>query len=424
MRTPLLLSINGQGSVTGATNGQMLELGRNFVLTATPKPGQVFSNWVVSSNLAVMQISTKPVLTYSMASNTIVVANFVPNPFAAVAGKFNGLFYETSQSGGVLHGSSGFFTLSLTDRGAYTASILSGGFRLAASGQLDLDGRATNTIVRRGTNALIVTWHVDLGGSDEITGTVSDPIAGWTATLEGDRATFSKTSKPCPLAGKYTLLLPGLPHDEFVPGGHSYGTVTIDSNGVATLKGFLADKTSAAQKAPLSRNGEWPLYVPLYAGKGSLLSWVAFTDRPTDDFHGLLNWNKPMMPASTKYYRAGFTTNENEVVGARYTAPVGTTNKVLQMSGGQLTFTGGNLSQDHAAAVTLGLGSKVTNGSPHKLTMTFTPSSGLFRGSFTPTNAGSKAVSFAGAVLQKGTNAAGHYLGTNQSGRVLLEAAP
>jgi hypothetical protein len=56
--------------------------------------------------------------------------------------------------------------------------------------------------------------------------------------------------------------------------------------------------------------------------------------------------------------------------------------------------------------------------------MTFTLSSGLFKGSYTPTNAKAKAVSFAGAVLQKGTNAAGYYLGTNQSGRVLLEAAP
>src|SRR6185503_12235426 len=100
-----------------------------------------------------------------------LTANFVPNPFATVAGKFNGLFYETSLAGGVLHGSSGFFTLTLTDRGAYTASILSGGFKLSASGQLDLNGRATNTVVRKGTNALVVTWHVDLGGSDEIDGT-------------------------------------------------------------------------------------------------------------------------------------------------------------------------------------------------------------------------------------------------------------
>jgi hypothetical protein len=424
-KVPLGLSTNGLGAVTGATNGQLLEIGRNFTLTATPAAGQVFSNFIVFSNMVPMRVSTAPVLTYMMVSNTSVEANFVLNPFARrVAGKFSGLFYETNQSGGVLHGSSGFFTLTVTDRGTYTASLLSGGFKLSATGQLDLNGRATNTIVRKGTNALVVTWHVDLGGSDEITGTVSDPVAGWTATLEGDRATFSKTSNPCPLAGKYTLLLPGLPRDAFVPGGHSYGTVSIDSNGVATLKGYLADKTSAAQKAPLSKDGQWPLYVPLYSGKGSLLSWIGFEDQSTNDFHGLLNWSKPMLPTA-KYYPGGFTTNEAEVVGSRYVAPVGVTSRILQMSGGQLSFAGGNLAEDALLSVTLNPGSKVTNNSaPAKLTMTFTVSSGLFKGSYTPTNAGAKAVRFAGAVLQKGTSAAGHYLGTNQSGRVLLEAAP
>jgi len=97
---------------------------------------------------------------------------------------------------------------------------------------------------------------------------------------------------------------------------------------------------------------------------------------------------------------------------------------ILPMTGGLLTFNGGNLAEDTTNSVTLGLGSKVTNNSPHKLTMSFTAASGLFKGSYTPTNAGSKAVSFAGAVLQKGTNAAGHFLGTSQSGRVLLEVAP
>jgi hypothetical protein len=191
---------------------------------------------------------------------------------------------------------------------------------------------------------------------------------------------------------------------------------------VVSLKGYLSDKTSAAQKVPLSRNGQWPLYVSLYSGKGSLLSWVGFTNRPTDDFHGLLNWSKPAL-ATARYYPGGFNTNEQEVVGSRYAAPVGT-NQVLNLTGATLSFNGGNLAEDAAISVGMGPGSKVTNAPSPKLSLTFTVSSGLFKGSYTPTNAGSKAVSFAGAVLQKGTNAAGYYLGTNQSGRVLLEAAP
>jgi hypothetical protein len=269
--------------------------------------------------------------------------------------------------------------------------------------------------LRKGTNALAVTWTVALDGSDTVTGTVSD--GSWLATLSGDRAVFTK-SNPNTNAGKYTFLLPGLPGDAFVPGGTSYGTVSIDGNGVATLKGFLSDKTSAAQKAPLSKNGEWPLYIPLYSGKGSLLSWIAFTNRATDDFHGLLNWSKPAQP-TTKYYPLGFATNENTLVGARYTPPVGT-NKILQLTDATLTLNGVNLTQNYTNDLKLGLGSKVTNDGPHALALLFTPATGLFKGSLTPTNAEAKAIAFTGAVLQKGTNAAGFSLGTNQSARVSL----
>jgi len=423
VRTALDLSIVGGGTVAGATNGQLLELGRNFTLTAKPAAGSVFSNWVVTTNLQLARVSASPTLTYPMGSNLAIVANFVPNPFLAAAGKFNGLFYETNVDRGVLHGSSGFFTLTLSGSGSYSASILSGGLKLAASGQLDLDGKATNTIPRKGTNALVVTWWVDLAGHDTVIGTASDSIAGWSAPLNGDRAVFSKTS-PCTNAGKYTFTLPGLPHDLFVPGGDSYGTVSIDSNGVASIKGYLADKTSAVQRAPLSKNGELPLYVSLYTGKGSILAWLAFTNRTGDDFHGDLNWSKPPQPTAKGYYPQGFTTNQNTLVGSRYVAPVGTTGRVLAMTNGVVTLNGNNLPADYTNAFVLGLGGKITNGGPNKLSLSFTAASGLFKGSLTPTNPGAKPFNFAGAVFQKANDASGYHLGTNQSDRVLIEAAP
>jgi hypothetical protein len=55
--------------------------------------------------------------------------------------------------------------------------------------------------------------------------------------------------------------------------------------------------------------------------------------------------------------------------------------------------------------------------------MSFTLSSGLFSGSFTPSGA-TKGVSFKGVALQKANYAAGHFFGTNESGRVSLEAVP
>ena len=415
LKDALALTVNGNGTVKGATNGQQMELGRSFTLTATPAAGHVFSNWTAISAFRPLVQSSAPTLTYLMSSNTTVTANFVPNPFGVVAGKYHGLFYENDETNGVQHGSSGHFILTTTAGGGYSAALLGGGLKLSASGQLDLDGRATNTIPRKGTNALTVTWHVDLSGSDTVSGTVTD--GSWTADLGGDRAVYSKTN-PCTQAGKYTFVLPGLPGDSFVPGGASYGTVSIDSNGVVTLKGYLSDKTGASQKGQISKNGEWPLYVPLYSNKGSLLSWIAFTNRSGDDFNGLLNWAKPANPKN-KLYPLGFTTNTVELLGSRYSAPVGT-NKVLTFTTAELVLSGGNLDLAYTNSFNIGLGSRVTNVGPHRLTLSFTPATGLFKGSLTPTNAGTKAIAFSGAVLAKANYAAGYFLGTNQSGTAVI----
>ena len=410
MTSPLTLSTNGHGAVAGATNGQRLEIGRAYSLTATPSPGFVFSNWTGDVS------GVSPKLTFTMQPDLAVTANFVNNPYRGSIGKFNGLFYD---SNGVEHGSSGFFSFSLTERGTYSASLLTGGRKLSAAGQLNLEGKATNTILRTGTTPLTVVWSVAFDGSDRITGAVSD--GSWTAELDGDRAVFNARSNPSGLAGKYTLNIPGTPGATLTPEGNSYGTVTIDGNGVVSLKGSLSDKTSAVQKVPVSKNGEWPLYVPLYAGKGSLFSWVSFMPRDQDDFHGALMWSKPALPTA-KYYPSGFI-DSYMMTGSRYVAPVGATNRILALTEAVVLISGGNLPQSYTNHVILGLNSRVTSAGPDKLSLSFTLSSGLFKGSFTPGDVG-KAVSISGAVLQKATNAAGFFLGTSQCGSVSLTAPP
>jgi Bacterial Ig domain/PKD domain/Divergent InlB B-repeat domain/Carboxypeptidase regulatory-like domain/Immunoglobulin domain/Glucodextranase, domain B len=405
----LTLAINGQGLVSGATNGQQLPIGRVCRLTAVPTTGFAFSNWTGDVS------GTAPELSFMMGSNLQVTANFVTNPFVACKGSFNGLFYETNQ---VRLGSSGGFTLALTDKGTYTASLRIGSQKSMASGKLNLEGKATNVIVRPGTNSLTVTWALSLGGSEQITGTVSD--GNWIAELAGDRAVFCKTN-PASFAGKYTFVVLGSPGSTLAPEGDSYGTASVDSNGVVKVKGYLADKNSFAAKVPIARSGQWPLYASLYSGKGALLGWVAFTNQAATDFEGVLSWNKPVLSAAI-YYPGGFS-SEAALLGSRYAAPVGPTNRVLNLGNSVVILSGGNLSQAFTNGVILGLSSKVTNASPHKLNVTFTLSSGLFSGTFTPTNE-TKSVSFKGAVLQKANYGAGHFLGTNLSGRVSFEAGP
>jgi len=405
----LSLAINGQGSVSGATNGQQLPIGRVCKLTAVPIAGFAFSNWTGDVS------GTAPELSFMMGSNVQVTANFVTNPFVACKGSFNGLFYETNQ---VRLGSSGAFTLALTDKGTYTASLRIGIKKSKASGKLNMEGKATNVIARTGTNSLTVTWAVSLDGSDQITGTVSD--GNWMAELAGDRAVFSKTNLTS-FAGKYTFLVLGSPGSMLAPEGDSYGTAAVASNGLVKVKGNLADQTPLAAKVPVARSGQWPLYASLYSGKGAVLGWAAFTNQAATDFEGVLSWNKPVLPTA-KYYPDGFS-SVAALLGSRYAAPVGSTNTVLNLSNSIVMFSGGNLSQSFTNDVILGLSSKVTNASPHKLSVTFTLSSGLFSGSFTPTNE-TAAVPFKGAVLQKANYGAGHFLGTNLSGRVSFDAWP
>jgi len=65
----------------------------------------------------------------------------------------------------------------------------------------------------------------------------------------------------------------GSPGSTLAPEGDSYGTASVDSNGVVKVKGHLADKTSLAAKVPVARSGQWPLYASLYSGKGAVLGW-------------------------------------------------------------------------------------------------------------------------------------------------------
>jgi hypothetical protein len=47
-----------------------------------------------------------------------------------------------------------------------------------------------------------------------------------------------------------------------------------------------------AQKGALAANGQLPVYVNLYRGKGSWFGWLTFTNTATNDIPGLLLWTK------------------------------------------------------------------------------------------------------------------------------------
>ena len=403
--SPLTVGINGLGSITPNLNGQLLELGKTYTLTALPASGYVLSNWTGG----VVTNSAK--LSFVMQSNLTLTANFHPNPFIPMRGVYTGLFYDTN---GVQHDSSGLFAASITDKGAFTATLRSAGRRLAFSGQFDLDGRASKAVPRVGTNALAVQLQLDMTpGTDRLSGQLSDGT--WSAELAAHRTVFNVKTNPTPFAGHYTLIIPGFADDPTLPGGDGCGSVTVLGGGTVALAGTLADGTVMTQRAPLSKEGHWPLYVSLYGGKGSILSWVTFTN--STNVGGRLNWNKPAL-ATSKYYRDGFSI-ESMLTGSAYSPPVSATDRILSFSNGVVVWSGGNLSQPMTNNVVISPNNKVTLPASGKTVLTIAPATGLLRGSVSDATTG-KLFLFKGALLKGWDSGAGYFLGTNQSGRVTL----
>jgi hypothetical protein len=123
-----------------------------------------------------------------------------------------------------------------------------------------------------------------------------------------------------------------------------------------------------------------------------------------------------------KYYPAGFR-KPVELVGAYYSPPKGTTNRVINLTEGMVSFVGGNLSSSFENIVHLAANNKVTNLSSNRLALRISLPNGLFSGTITPPGA-TKTTPFKGALLQKFNAGFGNFMGTNQSGYVDLHKAP
>ena len=443
------------GTIVGPTNQQPLEIGRGQKVTAVPDPGNLFVGWFEGGNLVSSSL-TYPFIIDPDQTNRNLTAVFNTNLFPYVKGTYTGVFCNTDQ---VEEPSSGFVSLTVGDLGTYSAKVSIDGKTYPLTGTFNSGtGQNQNFLSRPGSNEFFtVRMLLDLrGGTEHLSGSLSNSIiygvptnvlnevyttnivggmevyltnfvtvvetnyfrTNWIAELHADRAVFS-SARPAPLAGKYTLLIPADTNSTAGPFGDGYGKVSVSIKGGLTFSGSLADGTKVAQKVPISKNGDWPLYLRLYKNKGMLLSRIVFdTNQPDTDLSGLMNWFK--RPQVAKYYGAGFT-SESMVVGSRFMAPIGT-NRLLGLTTAVVGFTNGNLTADFANNVTVDAAGKVTNLGTNKLSLGLNKSSGLMSGSVTPpAPAASKSISFKGAILQKQNRAAGFFLGTNSSGRVSLD---
>lgn len=409
VRLPLSLTVNGAGTVTGATNQQLLELGRAYTLKSVARPGNVFSNWIANESP-----SAGAAVTFVMASNLAIVANFVTNPFAALKGTYVGLFYPETPS--PAHEQSGYFTITVNDKGSFTAKLLLAGASHSASGVLDLALGGSKVILRKGTNEVLLQVQLD-AASEQISGVVSN--AFWIAPLAGHRATFNARSNPATNhAARHTVLLPPGENSVTAPPGYGSGLLDVTTAGATGLKGTLADGTPLAQKSLLASNGQLPVYASLYKGKGSILGWITVLNNDTNDTPGLLSWTKTALAGGT-LYPTGFT-NECETIGSRYLIPASGT-AALNWSNGVSLLSDGNLSAPLTNTLALSTANKftITSTNGARLALSLTSSSGLLGGSFVHPDTAKKCA-LKGVVLQKQGIGGGCFLGTNQGGAFLV----
>ena len=400
------VSIVGDGTVTPDLNGETLTAGKTYTLTATPGAGQVFGGWTGSLS------SSDPKLTFVATSSLALQASFVANPYGPMAGSYSGLFYEIDA---VRISRSGTLAVSVTSKGTYSGRLRTASQRASFSGRLDVFGHGTNVITMKGGDPLNLNFQLVNGLlGEQMSGSISNPA--FTAQLLGDRATFSIRTNPAPFAGTYTLLVPGSNGDTSLPAGSGFGFVRVNASGKARLAGMLADGTKFSQSASVASDGAWPLFAPLAGGSGQILSWLNFASQTNSDLSGALSWIKlPTMNAH--FYPAGFS-NVCEAIGSEYVAPVN--QNILGLTQAQLQFSGGDLSTNVVHSFGLGPKSKVILSQSDQFSLSFSLSTGTFRGKTMDPATGSW-LPFRGAVLPKLNTGYGFLLGPAHSSQVLLQ---
>jgi hypothetical protein len=429
----LTLRTNEPGAISSAnkavTNGARLIISSNYTVTASAVSGSgyLFSNWLSGTDLgALTNAAGTPAYTFVMETNLIVEANFVANPFPAVAGAYNGLFYPTNGTG-VTEAGSGFIRVSVASNstGAYSAYLLLEGGSNSFSGAFNIAGTAqTNLAVGAGKTPVRVTLNLDLNAADaRLGGQVSNAAAGgWTSEILADRAVFNTNSNPATAyAGRFTLLLPpgaGAPTNS--PDGWGYAVVSNSLGGNSTLYVSLADGTTPfTWLAPIASDGSVPLYQSLYSGKGSLLGWIQFTNSPPPGVSGnsWVNWIKTA--ATGKFYPLGFTNLMTNLPASPYTNATG--RPALALTNGTLTLSNGNLGQPLIYEVSLTSSNTLDADPTNHLGIAINTNTGVVTVVFRP-NATNTATNVAtGVVLQNQTNAFGAFRGTNQSGSLIIK---
>jgi hypothetical protein len=449
---PVSVTLNpsGAGEITGITDGQTVQEGMTLPVKAVPaNTNWVFLNWTDGQGNA---LSSTPAFGYvppdpdSIGVPDALIANFAANPFPAIAGTYNGLFYDPDN---FTPENAGYLTFKLTAQGAYTGTL-----KLGAGGGLALSGRFTlSPDYGDGDDSATADSWVSISKSALLDVSLSfGGLAGPArSTFTGQVSAFAaKTGLPlwpdpvnieAALASHPTNVAPGVCNFFLSPaaidltqgrGACGYGSVTLAKSGSVSLMLTLADGASPVVSfaGGVSPDGRFPFYASLYGGYGVILGWMAFTN-DTAQFNGAqldiestsVNWfaNVNWLASAQNYFPNGFATDPSsfsfKAIGCRYVAParggnlVGSTTATLELDGDQPDKVTAPLVFNPAHNTFT-----VSGANTNHVSLRLAPASGAITGSFGP----GKPTSFKGLWLPSLQAGFGFYLGLSNTGPVVV----
>jgi len=241
----------------------------------------------------------------TVASASVAVS--VNVNYTALAGAYNGLFYQTNattvplvteQTAGMLG------NLILGTNGTYSAKLYAAGQSYSIAGMLNNSGSDVEVVSRDATGAsnLTVSLQLDVSGATQmITGLVSnmDQMNPWIVPLVADLAT---NALPVPL-GSMAFTIPPVLGSPNSPAGFGSALITVIGD-TATVVGALYDATPISESVPIAKDGTIPLYFNLYNNTGVLEGWVNLAG---GSVNGLVTWVRPAGIITAMPFPLGFT---------------------------------------------------------------------------------------------------------------------
>lgn len=407
-------------------------------LTATSKPGYLFSHW---EGLPETAAPAATAISFGMPETDLQVkAIFVQNPLAGLYGSKATVFQGLLRPDRALVNidTLGFVSAALTPaKGVLSGKVYIGGSAVPFTAVMNADGSV---------------WFKKGAGYAELLEFQGKKLSlHWegglmTLALEGQGGVLSSGLASAPAApaaglldangksGLYTMILAGIaqtpprPVTSF-PSGSGYASLTLTSSGSVNVTGMLADGSKITSSGFLNTGDSSPFFVQLPTpGASTKLSSFSGTLqfnpelRPDDDVISTdLLWIRPAVPEgknpATHLYTSGWPDGlALDGAGARYDPAV-----TLQESLGcgpvepegnaYFGAEAGRLSEQVLRNINVD-GNKIVklDAADKSFTLTFTPKTGLIQGTYTPdwSNPAKTLPKFTGLLIQAGSYEGAH----------------